>query len=256
MISLVVFIIAVKIVISRLLFFITVCRNCRGLCHLPCKRSVIQANATSGYLTPSLRAYHSMEVLADTYPNFTSCLWTLTSTGENYDDLIYRRENGSSNILLTILVHSFSCFDSRLYVYDGVPSNPQSTQVNLPSSFRLIATVCDNKKGIHQFRSTTGVLTVFYEGKAGDLAKYENLGKKEGFLAKYQVLRCPDNCPSPFVCREKGTISICTCTQGYFGERCEHEICPGNCNSAKRQGVCNQVRDCFHICLNEFKRIN
>ena len=222
-------------------FFITICFNHSGLCHLPCKRSVIQANATSGYLTPSIGALHRVEVLANTYPNFTLCLWTLTSTGENYDDLIYRRENGSSNILLTILVQSFSCFDSRLYVYDGVPPNPQFVQVRKSSSFRLIAVVCDSKKDMHQFRSTTGVLTVFYEGKAGDLAQYENLDKREGFLAKYQILRCPDNCPSPFVCRKEGTISICTCTQGYFGERCEQEKCPGNCSSGKRQGVCNQV---------------
>ena len=62
-----------------------------------------------------------------------------------------------------------------------------------------------------------------------------------GFKALYSITDCPLNCTGHGVC----VNHMCKCDNGYIGESCQREICPGSCGAPYGQGNCDiQLQKC------------
>lgn len=204
---------------------------------MTCERSNILREASRGYLSP----YSGIKKSTKSGSYYDSCLWTISGFNISHDELIYGVEQTPHpDILFHILAtQGVSCFDSMLAVYDGVPPNPRVQSAFVVSPFKLLGIVCGSiGNSDRYFRSTTGVLTLVYQGQvAMEPVKLDY--NTNGFLGEYTRLECPDWCPSPFVCEdENGT---CACPAGFSGVMCEVSICPNFCNNATDQGWCDQV---------------
>lgn len=224
----------------------------RGICFLPCERANIITNETSGYLSP----YNYGGT------NYSTCLWVISTVNTTTHGLIYERHVTTNNILLKITKFDASCYDSMLSIYDSVPPNPRTLDVILKSPYENKGKVCGVKKDLY-FRSETGTLSVWYKGKSSKLDINEKF-ESSGFLATYAILSCPDQCPLPYFCKSTAKRDVCTCADGWFGVKCEHEKCPKNCSQSIGQGVCDQKtfqcsceagftgKDCRELTNNKF----
>lgn len=215
----------------------------RGICVLSCERSNILKDATSGFVGP----YSGTTTTTGSSSYYDWCLWTIAAFNVSHNQLIYSTEPPTrpSNILFRVhQTRAMSCFHSILAVYDGIPPNPRSHSGYALSPFKLLGTLCGPIKSNTQtdFRSTTGILTLAYQGVAA--TKPVKLDYTEdGFLGEYTVMKCPDSCPSPFVCVDVAGDgdADCTCPVGWTGSLCEQSICHNGCNNATNQGLCDQV---------------
>ena len=220
------------------------------------------------YLTLSSFSYYSKRcVLACQHPNILSsaqkgiilsrdmhvsqaCYWTIIAGNLTNDQRIFPpydmlSNEGDSQLMLRVKLLKTSCFDSFLQIYDGVPPNPRTVDAISQSPFSLLATLC-GPDVVHEerrlFRSTTGIFTIVYEGniiKNMDEKVFKDLD--QGFEAEYTTLRCPDSCPSPFVCGSGVNGSQCICAENRTGDVCQYEKCPNGCYSQLAHGDCNQV---------------
>lgn len=116
-----------------------------------------------------------------------------------------------------------SCQENSVYVYDGLPAFVSTTSSH---QSQLLGVYCTE--------STDYPVTV--EAKSGFLTvHYKQLDEVEGFNASYIVMTC-NNCPPNRECRGGN----CLCKVGFVGIDCDIELCPKNCSSAKKQGVCDK----------------
>ncbi|XP_015121638.1 multiple epidermal growth factor-like domains protein 8 [Diachasma alloeum] len=117
-----------------------------------------------------------------------------------------------------------SCQENSVYVYDGLPDFVSSTSSH---QSQLLGVYCTE--------STDYPVTV--EAKSGILTvHYKQLDEVEGFNASYVAMTCGDSCPSNRECRGGN----CLCKIGFVGINCDIELCPNNCTSLKKQGVCDK----------------
>lgn len=206
-------------------------------CVLGCQHSNIHSSAQSGI------------ILARDIDVAHACYWTIIAGNLTNDLQIFPPYDTLSNddhpqLLLQVNLLKTSCFDSFLQIYDGVPPNPRTVDVISQSPFSLLATLC-GPEVVHeerrQFRSTTGILTIVYEGniiKNADQKVFTDL--ERGFEAEFTTLQCPDSCPSPFVCGGVNGTE-CACAENRTGDMCQYEKCPNDCYSLLGNGVCSQV---------------
>lgn len=201
-----------------------------GICHLNCKRSLIHLVNSSGWLVAS----HE-----NNKAPYITCLWVLTASNVSHDSLIYNQTQLDNSILLRLHKLKASCSDSHLNIYDGVPPNPRTEKMSMNSNFKLLNSVCDLNSNNNVYRSRTGILSLFYEGrtslKRDGLPSFEPLNE---LLAEYTLLACPDNCPPPFNC---SAAMKCGCKDGLFGTMCEKIKCKNGCYKNMSGGFCDEV---------------
>ncbi|XP_046832865.1 multiple epidermal growth factor-like domains protein 8 isoform X2 [Vespa crabro] len=118
---------------------------------------------------------------------------------------------------------NISCQENSVYVYDGLPEFVSSSSNH---QNQLVGVYCTE--------STDYPVTV--EARSGFLTvHYKQLDEIEGFNASYIVMTC-DNCPKNRVCRNNN----CLCKAGFVGIDCTIELCPNNCTSSRKQGICDK----------------
>ncbi|KAJ4443468.1 hypothetical protein ANN_05140, partial [Periplaneta americana] len=153
-------------------------------------------------------------------PPTGECLWIVTPY-----DLHNKSIPHDSTVQFTIHEDiNISCQENSVYVYDGLPDFVSATNSHQSHVLGVFCSV-DTKYPV-TVEAKSGVLTVYY--KQGDLS--------EGFNASYKVLSCPENCVGNHTCRN----GQCACAEGWTGTNCSIEMCPSNCSSNKKQGVCDK----------------
>ena len=144
---------------------------------------------------------------------YLPCLWTLYSfSNATHNQLLFTNvtyTNINSSVLLTIKNLNISCFTSFLKIYDGIPVNPRPYTTDTTI---LLDTLCGVVTKPLYYRSTAGILTLSYYGPSSN-----SPNGFHGFLAEYDLLKCPDKCPPPFKCKH----NQCLCPSGSSGIRCE-----------------------------------
>ncbi|KAF7989739.1 hypothetical protein HCN44_008413 [Aphidius gifuensis] len=198
-----------------------------GMCYYGCmSRGII-----SGYKNgkQGLGSRYSKLSIWDNYSDNNQtkeCLWIIISSKE---------DNLTTNLIMPPAVPSViqfsihkdinvSCQENSVYVYDGLPNFVSS--INNYQS-QLLGVYCSD--------STDYPITV--EAKSGILTvHYKQLNEIEGFNASYILLTCNDNCPINRKCRGGN----CLCKNGFVGIDCDIELCPNNCTSSKKQGICDK----------------
>lgn len=150
-------------------------------------------------------------------PPAKECLWVISS--QNIAGAL------STNSILQLTINSndlnITCGDNAVYVYDGLPDLSGTGQQS-----QLLGVFCSE--------DSTPPLIV--ESRSGHLTVHYKQGERgQGFNAVYEVISCEKNCAPSHVCKG-GT---CVCKEGFAGPKCEFEICPSNCSSILKQGVCD-----------------
>ncbi|PSN57394.1 Multiple epidermal growth factor-like domains protein 8 [Blattella germanica] len=158
-------------------------------------------------------------------PPTGECLWIVSP----YD---LQNKSTSHDSIVQFTIHedvNISCQENSVYVYDGLPDFVSTTNSHQSHVLGVFCSV-DTKYPV-TVEAKSGILTVYY--KQGDLT--------EGFNASYKVLSCPENCDSEHhVCRN----GQCVCADGWTGNNCSINMCPNNCTSDKKQGICNKKYGC------------
>lgn len=150
------------------------------------------------------------------------CLWIVSpKTDLSSDNMLIGIQN-----VIQFTIHddiNVSCQENSVYVYDGLPE--------------FVSSVTSHQSqllGVYCTESTDYPVTV--EAKSGFLTvHYKQLDEVEGFNASYLIMTC-NNCPGNRECRNGN----CLCKAGFVGINCDIEICPNNCTSTKKQGICDK----------------
>ncbi|XP_043511947.1 multiple epidermal growth factor-like domains protein 8 isoform X2 [Frieseomelitta varia] len=150
------------------------------------------------------------------------CLWIVSpKTDLSSDNML----SGTQSVI-QFTIHddiNVSCQENSVYVYDGLPEFVSSSTSH---QSQLLGVYCTE--------STDYPVTV--EAKSGFLTvHYKQLDEVEGFNASYLIMTC-NNCPGNRECRNGN----CLCKAGFVGINCDIEICPNNCTSSKKQGICDK----------------
>lgn len=153
-------------------------------------------------------------------PPTRECLWIVSP---------FHMDNRSSNpsSIIQLTVHEdirVPCEENNVYVYDGLPDFVSST----PSHQSHVLGVFCSQDTTYPVtvEATSGIMTIHY--KQNDVT--------DGFNASYVVLVCPDDCPVNRTC----VNGQCICPEGWSGPHCAEPLCPNNCSSDLKQGVCDK----------------
>ena len=194
-----------------------------GMCYYGCMARGMLGGAETG--KQGLGSRHSQLSLWETHLGGTptrECLWIVSpKTGLSPDTM-----TPSIQSVVQFTIHDdidVSCQENSVYVYDGLPEFVSSTTSH---QSQLLGVYCTE--------STNYPVTV--EAKSGFLTvHYKQLDGIEGFNASYVVMTC-GNCPENRECRGGN----CLCKIGFVGINCDIELCPSNCTSLKKQGICDK----------------
>ncbi|XP_043275705.1 multiple epidermal growth factor-like domains protein 8 isoform X2 [Venturia canescens] len=194
-----------------------------GMCFYGCMSRGMLGGAENG--KQGLGSRHSQLSLWETHLGGTptrECLWIVSpKTGLSPDTM-----TPSIQSVIQFTIHddiNISCQENSVYVYDGLPEFVSSTTSH---QSQLLGVYCTE--------STNYPVTV--EAKSGFLTvHYKQLDEVEGFNASYAVMTC-GNCPENRECRSGN----CLCKTGFVGINCDIELCPQNCTSVKKQGICDK----------------
>ncbi|XP_026667029.1 multiple epidermal growth factor-like domains protein 8 isoform X3 [Ceratina calcarata] len=150
------------------------------------------------------------------------CLWIVSpKTDLSSDNMLLGTQS-----VIQFTIHddiNVSCQENSVYVYDGLPEFVSSSTSH---QSQLLGAYCTE--------STDYPVTV--EAKSGFLTvHYKQLDEVEGFKGSYLIMTC-NNCPANRECRNGN----CLCKIGFVGINCDIEICPNNCTSVKKQGICDK----------------
>jgi len=153
-------------------------------------------------------------------PPSKECLWIIDPENMRNNSTAI----GSYVIQLTIDNDiNVPCGMNSVYVYDGLPNFVSMSRTHPAHSLGVFCTR-DSQYPL-TIEGVTGVMTVYYKQSE----------PTEGFNATYQVLSCPDSCPSNRICHH----NRCVCPKGSTGVKCQDLICPNDCNQAKGHGKCD-----------------
>ncbi|XP_043253802.1 multiple epidermal growth factor-like domains protein 8 [Colletes gigas] len=150
------------------------------------------------------------------------CLWIVSpKTDLSSDNMLSETQS-----VIQFTIHddiNVSCQENSVYVYDGLPEFVSSSTSH---QSQLLGVYCTE--------STDYPVTV--EAKSGFLTvHYKQLDEVEGFNASYIIMTC-NSCPGNRECRSGN----CLCKAGFVGINCDIELCPNNCTSSRKQGICDK----------------
>lgn len=140
-------------------------------------------------------------------------------------------EGSSANkeAIIQLTIHQgarIHCPTNYIYVYDGLPDF-MSLENGWTRRNHLLGAYCSPQTvfplNVH---AESGIMTIFYRRN----------DPKQGFNATFNVLSCPDNCPSP---QRQCVGDKCSCPSGWVGVDCESPICPNDCFSQLGHGKCD-----------------
>ncbi|XP_015608730.1 multiple epidermal growth factor-like domains protein 8 isoform X2 [Cephus cinctus] len=194
-----------------------------GMCYYGCMSRGMLGGEGIG--KQGLGSRHSQLSLWETHLGVSltrECLWIISpETGLSLDTM-----TPSIQSVIQFTIHddiNIRCQENSVYVYDGLPEFVSSTTSHQ-----------NQLLGVYCTESTNYPVTV--EAKSGFLTvHYKQLDEVEGFNASYVVMTC-NNCPENRECRNGN----CLCKPGFVGINCDVELCPNNCTSSKKQGVCDK----------------
>lgn len=196
-----------------------------GMCYYGCmSRGVLKGHGNG---KQGLGSRHSQSSLWESNSGNTptrECLWIITSDDEDL----------SSNLMIPTVPSviqftinddiNVSCQENGVYVYDGLPDFISSTSSH---QSQLLGVYCSESTDYPiSVEAKSGILTVHYK----------QLDEIEGFNASYIVLTCNNSCPLNRKCRGGN----CLCKNGFVSIDCDVELCPNNCTSLKKQGICDK----------------
>ncbi|KAE8741134.1 hypothetical protein FOCC_FOCC013392 [Frankliniella occidentalis] len=191
-----------------------------GMCYYQCMaRGVLSGTDPQGL--GSRLAPMSLQDSREIGPPTRECLWIVSP---------FHMDNRSSNpsSIIQLTVHEdirVPCEENNVYVYDGLPDFVSST----PSHQSHVLGVFCSQDTTYPVtvEATSGIMTIHY--KQNDVT--------DGFNASYVVLVCPDDCPVNRTC----VNGQCICPEGWSGPHCAEPLCPNNCSSDLKQGVCDKI---------------
>ncbi|XP_076755978.1 multiple EGF like domains 8 [Xylocopa sonorina] len=210
-----------------------ICQRCKkgyygdpkdgGMCYYGCmSRGMLGGEGNS---KQGLGSRHSQLSLWESHLGDSltrECLWIVSPKTDLSSDNMFL---GIQSVV-QFTIHddiNVSCQENGVYVYDGLPEFVSSSPNH---QSQLLGVYCTE--------STDYPVTV--EAKSGFLTvHYKQLDEVEGFNASYLIMTC-NNCPENRECRNGN----CLCRPGFVGINCDIEICPNNCTSLKKQGVCDK----------------
>ncbi|XP_023245420.1 multiple epidermal growth factor-like domains protein 8 [Copidosoma floridanum] len=195
-----------------------------GMCYYGCmSRGMLEGEGSD---KQGLGSRHSQLSLWESHLGGSltrECLWIVSPEKGLSSDTM----TPSIQSVIQFTIHddiNVSCQENSVYVYDGLPAFVSTTTSH---QSQLLGVYCTE--------STDYPVTV--EAKSGFLTvHYKQLDEVEGFNASYVVMTC-NNCPSNRECRNGN----CLCKAGFVGINCDIELCPKNCSSNKKQGVCDKA---------------
>lgn len=194
-----------------------------GMCYYGCVSRGMLEGEGSG--RQGLGSRHSQLSLWETRlggPLTRECLWIVSPKLVLSPDTM----TPSVQSVIQFTIHediNVSCQENGVYVYDGLPEFVSSTTSH---QSQLLGVYCTE--------STNYPITV--EAKSGFLTvHYKQLDEIEGFNASYVIMTC-NNCPANRQCRSGN----CLCKTGFVGINCDIELCPKNCSSWNKQGLCDK----------------
>uniref|UniRef100_A0A0C9R7G4 Megf8_0 protein n=1 Tax=Fopius arisanus TaxID=64838 RepID=A0A0C9R7G4_9HYME len=198
-----------------------------GMCYYGCMSRGMLSGEGSGQ--QGLGSRHSQLSLWESHLGGSptrECLW-IVSPKSGFSSANPPTSSLTTQSVIQFSIHddiNVSCQENSVYVYDGLPDFVSSTSSH---QSQLLGVYCTE--------STDYPVTV--EAKSGILTvHYKQLDEVEGFNASYVAMTCGDNCPSNRECRGGN----CLCRIGFVGINCDIELCPNNCTSTKKQGVCDK----------------
>lgn len=177
-----------------------------GSCYFKCEaRGILEGSDERGI------GSHVTNTLPWSGPPTKECLWIISPGNVT--------NNGLIQLTIDQSQLNVSCSDNAIYVYDGFPVLGSAQQS------QLIGVFC-SEASPKIVEAKSGYLTVHYrQGPPG-----------QGFEATYKIFSCESNCLPPRVCRK----NYCVCPDRYAGLNCEKQLCPNNCSSIFKQGVCDK----------------
>lgn len=228
----------------------------RAMTNVPDCKGRLKLNGTRGYITDGPGYYQTN----------LQCIWLIDS--------------GRNNSTIRIQFHQFNteCNYDFLYIFDGdsiysplvaalsgdmkdfsntvVEANFQdliSSNENHQTNFTSITSPIN--QGVHAkgaaIQSTPSESRSFEfktsSGKAFIYFHSDTAQSMPGFYMTYSIDSCPLDCSNRGECDY--TNLICRCNSGYFGDGCQHVLCPNNCTSPLH-GTCDKEKSC--ICHKDF----
>jgi len=141
---------------------------------------------------------------------------------------------------------------------NGNPSIPRTSRISTQSLIEHSASISDNATSstsvdkndpinTHAQESFHPIELKTHSGKAFIYFHSDTAQSMPGFYMTYSIDSCPLDCSNRGECDLK-TLT-CKCNKGYFGDGCQHIMCPNNCNSPIN-GYCDKDRSC--ICYHDF----
>ncbi|XP_076675323.1 multiple EGF like domains 8 isoform X2 [Andrena cerasifolii] len=193
-----------------------------GMCYYGCmSRGMLGGEGTGKRGLGSRHSQLSWESHFGESPT-RECLWIVSPKTDLSSDTML---SGAQSVI-QFTIHddiNVSCQENSVYVYDGLPEFVSSSTSH---QSQLLGVYCTE--------STDYPVTV--EAKSGFLTiHYKQLDEVEGFNASYVIMTC-NNCPGNRECRNGN----CLCKASFVGINCDVELCPNNCTSSKKQGICDK----------------
>ncbi|KAK0091776.1 hypothetical protein PV326_002712 [Microctonus aethiopoides] len=195
-----------------------------GMCYYGCMSRGMLAGEANGQ--QGLGSRHSQMSLWESHLGGSptrECLWIVRPKSEVITDTM----TPVIQSVIQFTIHddiNVSCQENSVYVYDGLPDFVSSTSSHQSQLLGVYCTESTNYPVTVEARS--GILTVHYK----------QLDEIEGFNASYIAMTCGNDCPPNRECRNGN----CLCKIGFVGIHCDIELCPNNCTSLKKHGVCDK----------------